>query len=135
METMTEHTMTVDQALEKLRQTEVTFRSRPHFNATGDSLTLYFSDLPAYSQRIDSILTVYRSMESNEITGFKIKGVSLLAENVVNIFKIEDGEIEIRWLLLSALGTSLKPRSHYYDLGEKCGTIKISVEEILRKAA
>jgi hypothetical protein len=124
-------TEAVDEALQK----GVEFRPVPHYNRLGDSLSLYLSDQPAYSQRVDEILTVYRTIDGGELVGCKIKGVSHLAKNVASIFNILDDtmEIEIRLLLLNAAG--VEPKEYYYDLGSRFAGIKMPLGELLRKAA
>jgi hypothetical protein len=110
------------------------FQTVPQYVARGDYLSFYFVDEPAYSERVDEVLTVYRSQATNDLVGFKIKGVSILAENVVNIFDLTDGIVELRLLFLNAVGLK-GHRKHYYALSEKCGTVTLEVSEILRRAA
>ena len=47
----------------------------PHYSALGDFLTYFFRDDRAYEQRVDELLTIYLSMETDELVGCKIKGV------------------------------------------------------------
>ena len=103
----------------------------PHYVRAGDFVSIYFSQEIAVSRRVDDVLTVYRSESSGELIGCKIKGVSILAENVVNMFKIEEDSIEIRLLLLNAAGPR-KPERFYYQLSEKCGTATLPLNEIRR---
>lgn len=126
---------TVKDALSDLRRNGVHFSSEPRYSELGDFLTIFFNDAPAYSERVDAVLTVYRSMANGDIVGCKIKGVSALAENVANIFSMQDGEVEIRLLLLNAAGPKKESRHFYYDLGAKCGQIAIPLRTILKRAA
>lgn len=125
---------TIQDALNKLNSIPERSLPLPTYSKLGDFLSLYFSDIPAYSERVDETLTIYRSMSDGEVVGCKIKGVSLLAQNVANIFRMQDGEVEIRLLLLNAAGPQ-KARHFYYDLGGKCEGIKVPLREILPKAA
>ena len=52
------------------------FNPVPHYSALGDFLTYYFRDDRAYEQRVDEVLTVYLSMKTHELVGFKITGIN-----------------------------------------------------------
>lgn len=56
----------------------------------GDYLTVFFSSSFAIAERVDSMLTVYRCKRTGDLCGCKIKGISILAQRVVNEIKIED---------------------------------------------
>jgi hypothetical protein len=55
-----------------------TFRSEPWYNAVGDCITYKTADEAVVADRIDEILTIYRSVVSDEPIGFKIKGVQAI---------------------------------------------------------
>ena len=54
------------------------FKSLPFYSKDGDFLTYYVDGSDHYEERIDNVLTVYRSFDSDELVGFKIKGVRIL---------------------------------------------------------
>jgi len=54
------------------------FRGVPWYNPHGDCFIWYFSNRESYAERIDDKLTVYRSLEDDEIVGCQVKGVSAL---------------------------------------------------------
>lgn len=127
--------ISVQEALQSLQSKKrPKFKSVPHYNRLGDFLSVFFSDTPTYAERVDDVLTVYRSMTNHELVGCKIKGVSLLAENVSNLFRIEDDQVEIQLLLLNAIGPKM-PQHFYYELGAKFGSMKIPLKQMLQNAA
>lgn len=108
----------------------------PHYLLEGDQLTLFFrEDLP-YAERVDDLLTVYFSDETDELVGCKIKGVSLLVQNVVSIVGVQDDNIDITFLFLSAATGNRQPREEYYQLSNltRGRGLNVSLSE-LRKAA
>lgn len=126
--------VTLREALLAEKDKPRSFDSSPKYNARGDYLSIVLVDTPYYAERIDEVLTVFRSQSDHTLIGCKVKGVSLLAQNVVNIFNIEGDDVEIRFLLLNAVGPR-KARQHYYDLSRKVGSIKLHLPEILNRAA
>ena len=56
-------------------QGEPTFRAEPWYNPYGDCLVYKMANEAAIADRIDELLTVYRSAEDNRPIGFQIKGV------------------------------------------------------------
>jgi hypothetical protein len=66
---------TLDQFLKENEIEHKTFEPSPLYTPEGDSLMFYIKDEDSYSERIDDLLTVYRSITTNQIIGCQIKGV------------------------------------------------------------
>ena len=47
-----------------------------HFHKDADALTVYFEGDADYSERLNDHITVYRSLETKEIIGCRVKGIS-----------------------------------------------------------
>ena len=58
------------------------FTSRPIYFLDGEFATFYVSNRRAYAERVDELLTVYRDVETHELTGCKIKGVRSVYEKL-----------------------------------------------------
>ncbi|MDY7011708.1 MAG: hypothetical protein SVV80_13305 [Planctomycetota bacterium] len=54
------------------------FRAEPWYNPHGDCIIYQTADEAVVADRVDEILTVYRSAENNRPIGFQIKGVSAI---------------------------------------------------------
>jgi hypothetical protein len=54
------------------------FESRPIYSPDGDFISLYLRDEDSYAERVDDLLTIYRSVENDALVGWKIKGVRRL---------------------------------------------------------
>jgi len=54
---------------------EPSFRAEPWYNPHGDCLVFQLADQAVVAERIDEVLTIYRSAIDNRPIGFQIKGV------------------------------------------------------------
>lgn len=113
-----------DVPLVSAEEDTATFSDEPAYNAAGDCLVVFLRDEKWLSDRVDSILTVFRSQKTNEIIGCSIKGVSLLAQNVVSMIGVDDGKIKLTFLLLNAAGRDA-PAIYLYELPEKFKNIMV----------
>ena len=52
------------------------FRPHPYYSPDGDFLTFFLSDGDSIAKRVDELLTVYLSPQTNDLVGAKIKGVT-----------------------------------------------------------
>lgn len=78
------------------------------YNAEGDCIEFFISRKNFYADRIDDILTVYRSIETDEIVGSVIKGLRGFIDAILDRapgFKIEvaDGRIKLEHLFTARL--------------------------------
>ena len=107
-----------------------------NYVARGDYLTVFFNDEAYFSERIDDLLTIYRSVETKSLIGCKIKGVSILVQNVASMIDIEDDELSVNLLLLNAAGPR-HAEDFYYRVGERARTLKLTFpfKQILGSAA
>lgn len=67
--------MAEEHFLANLMEGDSTFQAEPWYNPYGDCLVYKMADEAAVADRIDELLTVYRSAEDNRPIGFQIKGV------------------------------------------------------------
>jgi len=58
--------------------TEPVFLPEPWYNQYGDCIVYKMVDEAAVADRIDDLLTIYRSAEDNRPIGFQIKGVAAI---------------------------------------------------------
>jgi hypothetical protein len=96
-----------------LAQPGSTFSPFAEYDADGDCIEFFAKSDPHYAERIDALLTVYRSQETKEIVGSLIKGVSHLCKELFGKYpnlriEIHDGKIRLvhifrakMWLLPS----------------------------------
>jgi hypothetical protein len=53
---------------------------RPWYNPAGDCIIYQFADEAVVAERVDEVLTIYRSALSNKPIGYQIKGVAALTK-------------------------------------------------------
>lgn len=86
------------------------FAAMAHYDADGDCIEFSISRESFYAERIDTLVTVFRSQETNEIVGSLIKGVRKFLRQVLRQspgFRIEvrDGRIKLTHLFTAKLWT------------------------------
>jgi hypothetical protein len=86
-----------------------------------DALVFYFRNDPDYAKRINRRVTLYLSMETNELVGCQIKEVRSVLEDIGAFdIKIKHGKVKLSLILLPFLGTVLddpNARQLYRELG------------------
>src|SRR5712675_2400481 len=81
------------------------FQPKPYYSRAGDSLTFFFKDNPSYAVRVDDLLTLYRSIDGEEMVGCEIKGVHCILEKMGDFgVRIRSGKIDLSMLFLAYLG-------------------------------
>ena len=64
--------------LAHMMEGEPTFRAEPWYNPDGDCIVYKMANEAAVADRIDELLTIYRSAVDNRPIGFHIKGVGAI---------------------------------------------------------
>lgn len=86
------------------------FQPTVTYDADGDCIEFIATQDNFYAVRIDSLITVYRSQENDEIMGSLIKGVSKFLRRVLQKapgfeIEIKDGRIKLTHLFTARLWT------------------------------
>ena len=87
------------------------FRPTAAYDSDGDCIEFLAKPDPFYAERVDSLVTVYYSQETDEIIGSLIKGVSrfyreFTRRNPGFRIVIEDGPVRLEHLFLARLWSS-----------------------------
>jgi len=77
------------------------FSPTPHYDPDSDSLSIFVSDDESFRERIDELLTVYRSFRTKEVVGCHVKHVRKILDTV-HMFQlgIESRTITIGLILM-----------------------------------
>jgi hypothetical protein len=83
-----------------LGEPEREFAPFAEYDADGDCIEFFAAPGPFYAERIDGMLTVYRSRETKEIVGSLIKGASHLCKELLGKYpnlriEVHDGKIRL----------------------------------------
>jgi hypothetical protein len=93
---------------ELLAQPDRPFSRFAEYDADGDGIDFFAKPDPYYAERVDALLTVYRSQKTKEIVGSLIKGVSQVCREILEKhpnFRVEihDGRIRLVHLFRAKL--------------------------------
>jgi len=69
-----------------------------------DTLTVYFENVADYSERLTDHVTLYRSIETKDVVGCRIKGISGVIADLPNYININHGGIELNMLFFAYRG-------------------------------
>ena len=131
---------TLNQFLKKNRIETKAFVPSPLYTPEGDSLMFYMKDEESYRERIDDLLTVYRSIETNEIIGCQIKGVRHKLDELSKfLVTVSSTELELGLLFLTYMAMASRDETvrHSYEfLGEQARKLgaRLRPDEILQSA-
>jgi len=77
-----------------------------HLSKESDSLTVYFEGDADYSERLSDHVTLYRSLETKEVVGCRIKGIADLLKDLPNYIHVDHDGIELRIIFFAFRGTA-----------------------------
>ena len=75
-----------------------------YLNKDSDSLTVYFEGDADYSERVNDHLTIYRSLDTKELVGCRIKGISGIIEDMPNYLHYDRDGIQLSVLFFAFRG-------------------------------
>ena len=95
--------------LAEFKTAKPTFKAEAFYNEHGDCIDYQTVDEPFYGDRLNSLVTVYRSMRDRRVIGFLVKGVRRILQtidcNIMAIGTAEDanGSIAIIRIVMAAM--------------------------------
>ncbi len=69
-----------------------------------DALTVYFEADPDYSERLNDHVTIYRSIETKELVGCRIKGITGILDDLPNYIAVDHDGINLSAIFLPFRG-------------------------------
>ncbi|MBU4271707.1 MAG: hypothetical protein KKA28_07600 [Planctomycetes bacterium] len=113
------------------------FASVPHYFRDGDFVTFYVSDERYYAERVDQLLTVYRSATTGAMIGCKIKGVRHILSTLGDFaVVVRDGAIQLGlFFLAAALDIDPSKRRFYHEVARLAKDLCIAPDELPVMAA
>lgn len=75
-----------------------------YLSKESDSLTVYFEGDADYSKRLNDHITLYLSLETDEIVGCRIKGVAGILEDLPNYMRASHQGVELSILFFAFRG-------------------------------
>ena len=77
-----------------------------YLSEEADTLTVYFEGDADYSKRLCDHVTLYLSLETDEIVGCRIKGICGLLQDLPNYIQVKHGKVELSVVFLAFRGTA-----------------------------
>lgn len=98
--------VTKSELMQFLRDTPPAKKFVPYcyLNKEADTLTVYFEGDADYSKRLCDHVTVYISLETGEVVGCRIKGISGLLEDLPNYIQVQHGKVALSVIFLAFWG-------------------------------
>jgi hypothetical protein len=75
-----------------------------YLSEEADALTVYFEGDADYSERLNDHITLYKSLETKEIVGCRVKGIAGIIEDLPNYLRYKDGDVDLSVLFLAYRG-------------------------------
>jgi hypothetical protein len=102
------------------------FRPYIEISPDADSLTFYFKPDADYSQRLTDRVTLYRSIESNELVGCRIKGIAGILEDLPNYLHVDHEGAKLSMVFWSFRGgLDEDARNTFKELAEAAGVMTV----------
>ncbi len=79
---------------------------RADYSVHGDFLGVVLRSGGYTLDRVDEVLTLHRSMETNEVIGFTLKGMSVIARQILEESGITEEDVDLRLVVLAAAKVS-----------------------------
>jgi len=94
--------------IEKLLAESLATEFTPYveLNKEADALTAYFKPAADYSRRLTDHVTLYLSIDSDELVGCRIKGVSGILANLPNYLDVDHDDIQLSVMFLPYLSSA-----------------------------
>ena len=72
-----------------------------YLSTQADTLTVYFEGDADFSKRLCDHLTVYISLDTGDVVGCRIKGISGLLEDLPNYIQVKHGKVALSVIFLA----------------------------------
>jgi hypothetical protein len=104
----------------------VPFQPYVAINSEADALTAYFKPDADYSERLTDHVTLYRSIDSNQIVGCRIKGIKGILEDLPNFLRVAHQGATLSMVFWSFRGSiDDAARAAFKELAELAGDMAL----------
>ena len=106
------------------------FQPYSYHSKEADALTVHFRPDADYSKRLTDHVTLLLSMESDEIVGCRIKGLSGIVAAIPNFIDIKLGDLRLSLLFLPFYGEAdNETRMTLSELAKAAGQLPLKLED------
>ena len=109
------------------------FTPYAYYGSEEDALTMYWKGDADYARRLNSRVTVFLSLDSDELVGCQIKSVRHVLEDIGWFdVSVKHGRVRVDMLFLAYRGEfAEESRSIYRRIGEEVSRTELSSHEVL----
>jgi len=107
------------------RATRIKPRAKAYYDPKGDFVRFMFSDEDYFAERIDEVVTVFKSIKTKKAIGSLVKGVS---QHFGTRIIIEDGGVRIAQVWTECLDDEIKDTLLYRRLLKKAQETKLEAK-------
>ena len=99
------------------------------YNKKADAITVYFRPDADYSKRLTDHVTLFLSLDSQELVGCRIKGIKGLIEDLPNYLQVNHDSYELKLIFLSFRGgmEDEEKRKLLNRLAQEAGEMKVEL--------
>jgi hypothetical protein len=104
-----------------------------YLDKEADALTVYYEGDADYSKRLNDHVTLFHSLDSDEIVGCRIKGISGILEDLPNYLSVHHNGINLSFLFLPFRGGAVDEttRKAINELAKQASERKMVLEPSL----
>lgn len=99
--------------------TERAFKPEPFLDASVDTLTMYFENTSSFAERVDKVLTVFKSFDTQEVIGFELKGVLRKMREIgamISVVKADTPKVHIKLIIMAYMVEAKEDRGAYEEI-------------------
>lgn len=109
---------------------DVAFQPYVVISHEADALTFYFRPDADYSERLTDHVTLYRSLESQELVGCRIKGITGILEDLPNFLHVDHQGAKLSMVFWSFRGgLDDEARDMFKQLADAAGDMLLRTAE------
>jgi len=115
-------------------QTPLGFEPRPYYGHDEDCLTFYFHNAESYGRRVDELLTLFLSLETNDLVGCQVKGIRKNLKRLGDFgIAIKHGKVRLGLFfhLLAFLAEKPEQKESYLDLSRRTKDLDVQLDDEL----
>lgn len=121
----------ITELLDNIKPSSRPFEPYAYYGEEEDALKVHFSGEQDYAKRLNSRVTIYLSMKTDEIVGVQIKNVCQVLEDIGSYdIAIKHGKVKIQMLFLAMRGDIIEheeDRDVFRKLGTKASESQIEL--------
>ncbi len=103
------------------------FRPYVEVSREADAINVYFSADADFSERMSEHVTLFRSIDTNEVVGCRIKGITGIMQDLPNFLNYDKDGVKLRVIFWSFRGEvdNEKSRKELIELADKAGDLEL----------